>query len=136
MRGYPGESPPKEVPRPLTPLPTGDTTNDDTPEPIRTSSRVDSSRVPRQCSLDTRPWARRRRAADRCEPLGDSGNIRDPWVPWRPEKLSEKQIAAAAAAAAHLLDAGYPPVFDIGTLRAMWKAGHHQLVDDLRGGAR
>ena len=73
-------------------------------------------------------------ASQRLAPL--ASGVRDPWQPWRPEKLSEKQTDAAAAAAAHLLACGYAPVFDIETLRAMWKAGHHQLVDDLRGGRR
>ena len=56
---------------------------------------------------------RRRHAASyRCQPLGESSNIRDPWVSWRPEKLSEKEIDGAAAAAAHLLAHGYAPIFE------------------------
>ena len=44
----------------------------------------------------------RRRAADRCVPLGETGNIRDPWQPWRPERLSQVQVQAAVDAARHL----------------------------------
>ena len=96
------------------------------------TNHVQDNAQPRLCGAAA--LRRRRRAADRCEP--NASGVRDPWQPWRPEKLSEKQIDAAAAAAAHLLAHGYTPVFDIETLRTMWKAGHHQLVDDLRGGGR
>jgi hypothetical protein len=41
-------------------------------------------------------------------------------------------IDGAADAAAHLLAHGLTPVFDIDTLREMWRAGHHRLVDRLR----
>ena len=42
----------------------------------------------RRCDAAT-AWRRRRRAADRCEPIGDTG-IRDPWRPWRPERLDKR----------------------------------------------
>ncbi|CAN5754770.1 hypothetical protein BH09ACT7_BH09ACT7_32490 [soil metagenome] len=71
----------------------------------------------------------RRQASHRLLPL-DCG-CRDPWRPWRPEKLSERQIAGAAAAALHLLDEGYAPLFDVPMLQAMWKAGHHGLAEEL-----
>ncbi|MGO8772066.1 MAG: hypothetical protein ACLQIK_08400 [Mycobacterium sp.] len=45
-------------------------------------------------------------------------------------------IDAGAAAATHLLDTGYLPIFDLPTLRELWRGGHHQLVDELRGGDR
>jgi len=80
------------------------------------------------------PMRRHRLAAARCEP--NDGGVRDPLQPWRAEKLSDKQVAAAVDAALYLLNIGMPPMFDLNTLRAMWKAGHHQLVDDLRGGGR
>lgn len=86
----------------------------------------------RQCAA-VRPWRRRRDAADRSTPLGDSGNVRDPWQPWRPEKLSEKQIEAAAEAAEHLLELDLLPILDLDVLRAMWRAGFRALVDTLRG---
>jgi hypothetical protein len=89
-----------------------------------------------RCGADTIPvqLRRRRHATGRCEPLA-SGH-RDSWQPWRSEKLSDRQIDGAVDAAQHLRDAGLEPMFDLDTLRAMWKAGHHQLVDDLRGGGR
>jgi hypothetical protein len=133
MRGHPSERPPeRDEPGPhpeAGPIQKSATTTDK-PNPITTPLR--------QCHADTVPvqLRRRRKESYRCEPLGESGNIRDPWVPWRPEKLTEKDIDGAVAAAAHLLADGYVPVFDLPTLRAMWKAGHHQLVDDLRGGGR
>lgn len=88
----------------------------------------------RQCHADTVPvqWRRRRQASYRCEPLADGH--RDPWRSWRPNQLSDKQIDGAVDAARHLRDAGVEPLFDLPMLRAMWKAGHHQLVDTLRGG--
>ena len=100
-----------------------------------TATRIaDCSGAPRQCHGDTVPvqLRRRRRESYRCEPLGNTGNVRDPWVPWRPEKLTDKQVAGAVDAARHLRDAGLEPMFDLDTLRAMWKSGHHQLVDELR----
>lgn len=86
----------------------------------------------RQCAA-VRPWRRRRDAADRCEPLGETANVRDPWRSWRPEQLSEKQIQAAVETAALLTALNLPPMFDIDTLRALWRAGFHALVDTLRG---
>ena len=135
MRGHPGERPPeREEPGPHPE--TGPIQKSGITKP--TNQVHDITPPTRQCHADTVPVQLRRRhaASYRCQPLGESSNIRDPWVSWRPEKLSEKEIDGAAAAAAHLLACGYPPVFDLPTLRAMWKAGHHQLVNDLRGGAR
>jgi hypothetical protein len=46
-------------------------------------------------------------------------------------------LDAAAAAAKHLLQAGLPPMFDVDTLRGMWRHGHHQLAQhcyQLAGG--
>jgi hypothetical protein len=106
---------------------------DNTTSHHHATSSLDSTAAagrPRQCE----PLWRRRRAADECRPLA-SGH-RDPWRPWRPEKLSEKQVDAAAAAAEYLLDAGMAPRFDIDTLRQLWRAGHADLVDELRGGGR
>jgi hypothetical protein len=100
-----------------------------------TNSAKPNAAASRQCAADTVAGLRRRRAASwRMECL--ACGCRDPWRPWRPERLSEKQIAAAVAAAGHLRDAGLQPVFDVPTLRELWRAGHHQLVDDLRGGGR
>lgn len=90
---------------------------------------LDGTATGRQCSPG-QSLRRRRQASYRCEPLA-SGH-RDPWQPWRPERLSDKQIEGAAVAARHLLDLGMAPRFDIATLRQLWKAGHHQLVDELR----
>jgi hypothetical protein len=67
-------------------------------------------------------------------PLGRCGCIRDPLFDRHHcgSEISGRMVHAAAMAAHHLLDAGYPPIFDVATLRAMWRAGHHQLVDQLR----
>jgi hypothetical protein len=72
---------------------------------------------------------RRRYAAARSVPLED-GN-RDPWRPWRPERLSDKQVQAAVDAALHLLAADLPPQFDRVTLEAMWRAGHRDIAEQL-----
>jgi len=60
----------------------------------------------------------------------------DPWPPCRctDAPLSQKRIDAAAQAAEHLFAAGLLPLFDGATLRELWRGGHHQLVDELRGG--
>lgn len=72
---------------------------------------------------------RRRHAAARCVPLDDGH--RDPWRPWRPEQHSAKQIEGAVDAAYHLLGADLLPLFDVETLRGMWKAGHRDLAEEL-----
>jgi hypothetical protein len=61
--------------------------------------------------------------------LGETGNVRDPWQQWRPERLSDVQIEAAVAAAHHLLSQDLPPMFDVDTLRAMWRAGRRELAE-------
>lgn len=94
----------------------------------------DSTATDRQCSSPGQALRRRRRASYRLVPLGATGNVRDPWQPWR-APLSECQVDGAVAAAEHLRGVGLVPCFDVDTLRAMWRAGHHQLVDELRGGA-
>ena len=74
-------------------------------ESLQNSTNTDKrNALVRQCAA--RPWGRRRLASDRCAPLGDTGNVRDPWQPWRPEELSQKQIEAAAEAAEHLPQLG------------------------------
>ena len=83
--------------------------------------------------------ARRRcAAARRLLPLGRCGCIRDPDHDRHRcgGQISERQVAGAVAAAHHLRSAGLPPIFDLPTLRALWRPGHHQLVDQLRGGGR
>src|SRR4051812_44922347 len=97
--------PPNKEVGPRDTTPEGTDTIITTPATTTATSTVQCSGTQRQCSTDTRTWWRRRRAADRCEP--NASGVRDPWQPWRPEKLSEKQIDAAAAAAAHLLGLGY-----------------------------
>jgi hypothetical protein len=52
--------------------------------------------------------------------------------PYRPERLSEVQVQAAVDAAEHLLELGYPPLFDFATLQAMWTAGHWKLIEELQ----
>jgi hypothetical protein len=71
---------------------------------------------------------RRRRAASRRLP--------DPWKPWRPDELSAMQTRGAIAAAHHLHAAGLPPIFDVETLRAMWRHDHQlaQRLYELAGG--
>lgn len=115
--------------------PEGTANNKPTNETARQSGYLHSSVGPRQCAGDTVGVAlrRRRRASLRMPPLGESGDIRDPHRRWRPEKLSEKQLDAAVAAAEHLTEAGLSPVFDVDTLRAMWRAGRRQLAENLRG---
>jgi hypothetical protein len=82
----------------------------------------------RRCSSAT-PLGRRRYAAARSVPLADGH--RDPWRPWRPERLSDKQVQAAVDAALHLLAADLPPLFDRVTLEAMWRAGYRDLAEQL-----
>ena len=96
--------------------------------PTHTADESESIAAVRQCAaLKSR---RRKR-----EPLhGDGHGDGDVREPERPEKLSEKQIEAAAEAAEYLLAQGLMPIFNLDTLRAMWRAGHRALVDTLRGG--
>jgi len=95
--------------------------------PITNTAKITAQ--PRQCAADA--LRRRRLASYRCEQL-ESGH-RDPWQPPRPARLSPVQVEAAAIAAAHLLELGMAPRFDIATLRQLWQAGHHALVNELRG---
>jgi hypothetical protein len=44
---------------------------------------------------------------------------------------TEKMVDAAAAAAQHLLAENLTPVFDVSTLRALWRAGHRDLAVEL-----
>jgi hypothetical protein len=110
--------------------PPGPTTTEE-PSASPTPNTTTLSAQPRQCATDTVAGLhRRRRAEQRCEPL--HGGLRDPWQPYRPKRLSEVQVQGAAAAAEHLLELGYPPLFDFPTLQAMWTAGHWELVEQLQ----
>jgi hypothetical protein len=101
------------------------------PSASPTPNTTSVSAQPRQCAADTVAGLhRRRRAEQRCEPL--HGGLRDPWQPYRPERLSAVQVQAAVDAAEHLLELGYPPLFDFPTLQAMWTAGHWKLVEELQ----
>lgn len=120
------EGPPKEVSAGTM---SGATT---TPTATTTATEADSSNLEctawaRVCSA--RPLWRRRRAADRCEPLA-SGH-RDPWQPHRPERLSDVQVDGAVAAAEHLAGHGLTPRFSTDTLRQLWAAGHRDLAVEL-----
>jgi hypothetical protein len=72
---------------------------------------------------------RRRTASYKCEQL--PSGYRDPFQPWRPETLSDKQVEAAGIAARHLLDMGVVPRFDTPTLRALWRRGDRALAQEL-----
>jgi hypothetical protein len=78
---------------------------------------------------------RRRRDSRRLPPIGACGCIRDPSHDRHRcgAQISDKQLQAAVDAAHHIIDAGYLPIFDVPTLRALWKSGHHELVDELHG---
>lgn len=52
-------------------------------------------------------------------------------APRRPNRRSAAQTRGAVAAAGHLLDLGYTPLFDTPTLQALWAAGHWHLVERL-----
>lgn len=84
-------------------------------------------------------WQQRRREAARhLRPLNCPGRCHDPLLDCiceEPPPITEQMVAAAVAAAQHLRDENLPPIFDTETLRAMWRSGHHQLVDELRGTA-
>jgi hypothetical protein len=69
-------------------------------------------------------------------PLQPCGCVRDPDHDrhFCGAELSDTQLQGAVHAAHHILDAGYLPIFDLTTLRGLWQSGHHQLVDELRGG--
>jgi hypothetical protein len=98
-------------------------------ETAPTTSTVDAPKSNRQCTSDA--LRRRRAASQRLTPLvcGHS----DPWRPWGPKQLSDKQAEGAAQAAEHLLAVGLVPLFDAVTLRAMWRAGNANLAHALRG---
>jgi hypothetical protein len=77
----------------------------------------------------------RRESALRSTPLGPCGCIRDPdHDRHRCAGISPKMVDAAAEAARHLLAVDLVPVFDLPTLRAMWRSGYADLVDELGGG--
>ena len=83
-----------------------------------------------------RPWHNtRRESAMRSTPLGLCGCVRDPDLDRHRcyDALSDRQIVGAVAAAHHLLARDLTPIFDTDTLRAMWRSGHHRLVDRVRG---
>jgi hypothetical protein len=100
-------------------------TTDSIPAPIKTSSH-----------LYPNGTRRRRAAARRSPPLAPCSCIRDPLTDrhYCGGEITDKQLQGAIAAAHHILGAGYLPIFDLPTLRALWKSGHHQLVDELCGG--
>ena len=75
-------------------------------------------------------WDRRRRASERMAPIDDRGTV-DPWVAHRRPMLTPKQVDGAGAAAEHLLSHGLPALFEPDLIRAIWKAGHHDLACDL-----
>jgi hypothetical protein len=74
-------------------------------------------------------WYRRHRAAERLAPLAD-GTV-DPWLKDIRPRLTPQQIDGAVAAAWHLQTCGLPPLFDVDTLRGMWKHGYRQLARHL-----
>jgi hypothetical protein len=49
----------------------------------------------------------------------------------RPEQEPAARIRGAVAAAEHLLELGYTPLFDSLTLQALWAAGYWRLVERL-----
>ena len=112
--GPPNEVGPREIPE-----------GTDTTTPATTTTEapgyLHSKHTGQQCGGDTvgAQLRRRRLASYRCEPLA-SGH-RDPWQPWRPEWLSDKQLEGVAAAAVHLLDRDLLPLFDVSTLRQLWR---------------
>jgi hypothetical protein len=80
-------------------------------------------------------WHRRARAAERLEPL-DNGVV-DPWRERPRPPLTLAQIDGVLAAAAHLENAGLPPLFDEGTLRSAWQKSpeHRQRLERLARGS-
>lgn len=96
---------------------------------VTDTDQAKRSATPRLCAADA--LRHRRQASYRCEPLA-SGH-RDPWQPWRPERLSDRQVEGVVAAAAHLAAVGLTPVFDVPTLRQLRTSGHRGLADTLRG---
>jgi hypothetical protein len=75
-------------------------------------------------------WDRRHAAKRRLPPIDDAGTV-DPWLKTIPAPRTAVQVDGAVAAAEHLLDAGLPPLFDVDTLRGMWRQGHRDLARDL-----
>jgi hypothetical protein len=87
----------------------------------------------RYCHADTVAGLHRRRNASwRMLPL-DCG-CRDPLgCRCDDPPLSDRQAFGAVAAAHHLLGENLTPIFDRPTLVALWRNGHHRLVDRVRG---
>jgi hypothetical protein len=84
----------------------------------------------RQSNLHT-SLHRRRVASRRLVPL--ACGCADPWIcRCTDPPLSERMVDAGVGAAAHLLAADLPPMFDPPTLRAMWRQGHQQVVQRCR----
>jgi hypothetical protein len=99
-------------------------------------ARVDCITNRRQCGDDTLAALHRRLVSRRLPPIGTCGCIRDPQHDRHRcgDQITDRQLQGAVDAAHHILEAGYLPIFDVPTLRELWKSGHHQLVDELRGG--
>ncbi len=73
----------------------------------------------------------RRRAASYRKVVLPCG-CRDPWPCHHHDApASEKMTTAAVEAAAHLEDRGLTPLFDLATLRELWRLGHRGLAERL-----
>jgi hypothetical protein len=102
------------------------------------TSTTDCNGAGRHEPNQTHEWLpqlrRRRQAADRLPPL--RCGHRDPWPCrcnlYRRHDNSDRWVDAGAAAARHLIECGLPPSFDLETLRAMWRQGHHQVAQQCR----
>ncbi len=85
----------------------------------------------RQCgAADTVAGLHRRRRASWRTLRFDCGCV-DLWVCRCEPSLSDRQVAGAVAAAHHLRELDLPPIFNMATRRALFKAGHRQLVAEL-----
>lgn len=71
-----------------------------------------------RASYSTHALMRRRRAAERCEP--DDNGWRDPWRPWRPERLTDSYVDGYRDAALHLLAQGLLPAPNVPAMRVLW----------------
>jgi hypothetical protein len=96
-------------------------TTTSTPATIKTSRAVFDSKpdAPRQCP-ETRPWWRRRLAAQRVVPL-DCG-CGDPWLcRCTQPPLSDHALDGWRDAAQHILDCGQIPLVPLEIRRALWR---------------
>jgi hypothetical protein len=100
--------------------------------PIQESAEATTNASQHIRSDDLAARGRRRGTALRSTVISTCSCIRDPETDRHRcgGAITDKQVGAAVAAAAHLEHLGTPGLFDIDTTRALWRRGHRRLALD------